>query len=74
LAKNSDILLRVKVEKEADTLNMLAIISSMAEPFGADHLISVLDSDPIKEILKITEGFLIALDGKSLKVLIKMDE
>lgn len=29
---------------------------SLAEPFGADHLISVLDSDPIEEILKITRG------------------
>ena len=30
---------------------------AMAEPFGADHLISVLDSDPVVEILKITAGF-----------------
>jgi len=29
----------------------------MAEPFGADHLISVLDSDPVEEIRKITGGF-----------------
>jgi L-iditol 2-dehydrogenase len=29
----------------------------MAEPFAADHMISVLDADPIEEILKITNGF-----------------
>ena len=29
----------------------------MARPFGADHLISVLDSDPVEEIRKITGGF-----------------
>lgn len=30
---------------------------AMAEPFGADYLISVLDSDPVEKILKITKGF-----------------
>lgn len=30
---------------------------AMAEPFGADHLISVLDSNPVNEILRITNGF-----------------